>query len=108
MTRSCVSSEGEVHSSCVLVFREAEALTAPSPPALGSGRRKFLQLLCRRLLFPGSEGLHGLAPPAFRSPRILWLGFAIRFWIGLLVSLVVEVWERFCSPVMVVVRLSFV
>ncbi|KAJ4890885.1 Uncharacterized protein Rs2_30633 [Raphanus sativus] len=76
----------ELCSRLSSVGDSAEAITAPPPPALVTGRRKFLQLLCRRLLFSESEGPHGLALPAF--------------------SLKFDVWERLCSPVMVVVRVS--
>ncbi|KAH0906017.1 hypothetical protein HID58_037844 [Brassica napus] len=60
------------------------ALTgAPSTPVLVSGRRRLPQLLFRRLLFPGRQGLYSLTSPA--------LGVEVPSW--------VRVWGLILDPV---------
>ncbi|CAN6819363.1 unnamed protein product, partial [Brassica oleracea] len=60
-----------------------EAHLAPSTPALASGRRRLPQLLFRRLLFPGRQGLYSLTSPA--------LGVVVPSW--------VRVWGLILDPV---------
>ncbi|WZZ32072.1 hypothetical protein YC2023_015473 [Brassica napus] len=61
-------------------FREVEAPTAPSPPALFSGSWRLLQLRRRRFLSPGGEGSLSLASPAL-GVSVCWIGFGSRLWL---------------------------
>ncbi|CAN7139325.1 unnamed protein product [Brassica rapa subsp. narinosa] len=63
--------------------KETEAHLAPSTPVLVSGRRRLPQLLFRRLLFPGRQGLYSLTSPA--------LGVEVPSW--------VRVWGLILDPV---------
>lgn len=63
-TRLWRVGRGEVVSQRWVRFREAEAYTAPSPPAKVAGKWRLFRSVFAGSCFPGGECLHSLMLPA--------------------------------------------